>query len=102
MSRAGCSTLPKAESHGRRAAVLRFVAVSRQLAAALVCAALLQGCGGAPWEEARQETEDTARTLEALKPALPGPRFSAIRVIERRPWLGLVRREGEPPAALGV
>ena len=66
------------------------------LAAALACVLLAQGCGGAPWEEARQETEETARTLEALTPAETGPRFAAIRMIERRPWLGLVREAEEP------
>ena len=69
------------------------------LLAALLCAVLLQGCAGAPWEEAGQEVEDAARMIETLGPA-PGPRFSAIRVIERRPWLGLVREKHEPRPAL--
>ena len=72
----------------------------RPLAAALLCAFLLQGCGGAPWEEARQEAEDTARTLQAFRPAAAGPRFSAIRVVEHRPWLGLVREKQGPRPSL--
>jgi len=63
-------------------------------AAALVCAALLSGCGSAAWEAARGESEDTVREVAALREAPEGPRFSTIRVIERRPWLGLERREG--------
>ena len=100
MSRPGCFTLPNAVSCALRDAVLRFVGAPRPLAAALICAALLQGCGGAPWEEARNETEAAARTIGAFKPVPPGPRFSAIRVIERRPWLGLVRQEEERRSAL--
>ena len=66
-----------------------------RLAAALVCAALLAGCGGGPWQEARTETEETARRVEGLREAPQGPRFSAIRLVERRPYLGLAHREAE-------
>ena len=59
-----------------------------RLAAALICAAVLAGCGGGPWQEARTETEETARRVEALREAPQGPRFSAIRLVERRPYLG--------------
>ena len=68
--------------------------------AALFCAALLTACGGAPLEEARQVVDDTARTLETFVPAAAGSRFSAIRVIEHRPWLGLVRESHEPRPVL--
>ena len=97
MSRTGCSAFSNADWRALGAGVFRFVG-RRNLPVALLCAALLQGCGGAPWEEAREAAEDTARTLAALKPA--SPRFTAIRLIERRPWLGLVRQEGEARAAL--
>ena len=66
-----------------------------RLAAAVVCAALLAGCGGGPWQEARTETEETARRVEGLREAPQGPRFSAIRLVERRPYLGLAHREAE-------
>ena len=66
-----------------------------RLAAALICAAVLAGCGGGPWQEARTETEETARRVEALREAPQGPRFSAIRLVERRPYLGLAHREAE-------
>ncbi|MDE0051576.1 MAG: hypothetical protein OXO52_17440 [Rhodospirillales bacterium] len=72
----------------------------RPLAAALLCAFLMQGCGGTSWEEARQEAEDTASMLETFRPAAAGPRFSAIQVIERHPWLGLVREDHEPRPSL--
>ena len=62
--------------------------------AALVCAALLSGCGSAAWEAARDESDDTVREVAALREAPEGPRFSTIRVIERRPWLGLERQDG--------
>ena len=65
------------------------------LAGALVCAALLAGCGGGPWQEARSETEEAARRVSALREAPQGPRLSAIRLIERRPYLGLAAREAE-------
>ena len=76
----------------------RGVRTAASLAAALL-AMLLAGCGQAPWEEARTETEETARRVEALR-APPGPRFSTIRIVERRPWLGLSRHEEEPRTAL--
>ena len=49
-----------------------------RLAAALVCTAVLAGCGEATLELARGETEDVARRVSALREA-PGPRFSATR-----------------------
>ena len=70
-----------------------------RLAAALVCAAVLAGCGEATLELARGETEDVARRVSALREA-PGPGFSAIRVIERRPWLGLTRTQAAPESPL--
>ena len=64
-----------------------------RLVAALLCSVLLAGCGSGPWDAARTETGDTAERIAALKAEPEGPRYSAIRVIERRPWLGLVRQE---------
>ena len=69
-------------------------------AALLLCAALLAGCGLGPWEDARTETRETERTVAALREAPQGPRFAAIRVIERRPWLGLERSEKRATPAL--
>ena len=100
MSDKGYSALPNADRRAFRGAMFGALGRPHRLAAAFLCAGLLQGCGGAPWEEAREATEDTAQRIEALKPAGPAPGFSAIRVIERRPWLGLVRQDEEPRMAL--
>ena len=48
----------------------------------------------------RSETEDTARWVAALRQAAPAPRFSVIRLIRGRPYVGLKRRAAEPGAAL--
>ncbi len=71
-------------------------------AAVLVCASVLAGCAGGALERARGETGDVARAISALRePAAPGAeRFSTIRAVERRPWLGLTRRDAEPRASL--
>ena len=45
----------------------RGVRTAASLAAALL-AMLLAGCGQAPWEEARTETEQTARRVDAAPP----------------------------------
>ena len=70
----------------------------------MLCAVLLSGCGAAVWEDARNETDETAHDVAALRDAAERPRFSAIRVIERRPWLGLAqqdaRKEDMLPAGL--
>ena len=58
-----------------------------RLSAALLWAAVLPGCGTATLDLARSETEDTARQVSALRLGT-APRFSAIRVIERRPMSG--------------
>ena len=63
-----------------------------RIAALLVCLVVLAGCGLGPWEDARTETEETERTVAALREAPERPRFSTIRMVERRPWLGLERR----------
>ena len=62
-------------------------------AALALCAVLLPGCGVAVWEDARSETDAAAHGVSALREAAERPRFSAIRVIERSPWLGLERRD---------
>ncbi len=64
-----------------------------RVASVLVSAGLLAGCGTGPWEEARTETGDAAERIAALTAAPEGARYAAIRVIERRPWLGLTRQE---------
>ena len=69
-------------------------------AALLLCAALLAGCGLGPWEDARTETQETAERVSALREAPERPRFSIVRTIERRPWLGLERREEDASPAL--
>ena len=68
--------------------------------AVLLSIVLLAGCGLGPWEDARTETQETERTVAALREAPERPRFSALRLIERRPWLGLERREEEARPAL--
>ena len=70
-----------------------------RLAAVLLWAAALPGCGTATLDLARSETEDTARQVSALRLGT-APRFSAIRVIERRPYVGLTRTQAAPRAAL--
>ena len=70
------------------------------VAAMLVCLVLLSGCGAAVWEDARSETEEAAHEVSALRDAAERPRFSAIRVIERRPWLGLARQDTRQEDAL--
>ena len=69
--------------------------------AVLLIAVSLAGCGGDAMERARSETEDVARRMEALK-ADPAPRFFTIRLIERRPWLGLARQDAAPRSPLPV
>ena len=69
-------------------------------AALVLCALLLSGCGAAVWEDARSETDEAAHDVSALRDAAERPRFSAIRVIERHPWLGLVRQDARTEDAL--
>ena len=68
--------------------------------AAVLLIVLLGGCGFGPWEDARTETRETAERLAELREAPERPRFSTIRLIERRPWLGLERPEESAPPAL--
>ncbi len=68
--------------------------------AVLVCLVLLGGCGEAAFEEARTEAGETSERIAALREAPERARFSAIHMVERRPWLGLERREAEPRPAL--
>jgi len=69
-------------------------------AAPVLCAVLLSGCGAAVWEDARNEAGAAAHDVSALREAAERPRFSAIRVIERRPWLGLARQDARTEEAL--
>ena len=69
-------------------------------AALVLCAVLLSGCGAAVLEDARSETDQAAHDVSALREAAERPRFSAIRVIERRPWLGLARQDARKEDAL--
>ena len=62
--------------------------------------AMLAGCGLAEVEHARMETGDVARQVSALRPPQTGPRLSTVRLIERRPYVGLTRIEPDPRAGL--
>ena len=97
---------------GRYSEVIESVAAGRRrlarrsrrgrwsAAAPVLCAVLLSGCGAAVWEDARSETDRAAHDLSGLRDAAERPRFSAIRVIERRPWLGLARQDARKEDAL--
>ena len=69
-----------------------------------VCFALslaaLSGCGLAEVERARIETGDVTRQVSALRSPQAGPRLSSVRLIERRPYVGLTRIEPDPRAGL--
>ena len=77
-----------------------FQAWSLRLAASVIAASLLSGCGLAAVEQARTETEDVARQVAALRGDATEPRFSVLRVIERRPYVGLKRQAADPRTAL--
>ena len=62
--------------------------------------AALSGCGLAEVERARMETGDAARQVSALRSPQAGPRLSTVRLIERRPYVGLTRIEPDPGAGL--
>ena len=70
--------------------------------------ATLSGCGLAEVERAWMETGDVARQVSALRgsgasaPGAPqaGPRLSTVRLIERRPYVGLTPIEPDPRADL--
>ena len=70
--------------------------------------AALSGCGLAEFEQARLETRDAARQVSALRGSgasalgapQAGPRLSTVRLIERRPYVGLTRIEPDPRADL--
>ena len=73
------------------------------------CSAILlaafAGCGLAEVEQARMETGDVARQVSALRGSelrtpQAGPRLSTVRLIERRPYIGLTRIEPDPQAGL--
>ena len=85
---------------GRRAQAERSRRSRWSPAALVLCAVLTSGCGAAVWEDARSETEEAAHEVSALREAAERPRFSAIRVIERRPWLGLARQDARKEDAL--
>ena len=78
----------------------RARSVPARLAAALVAVSLLSGCGLAAVEQAQSETEDVARRVAALRGDATEPRYSVLRVIERRPYVGLKRQAADPGAAL--
>ena len=62
--------------------------------------AMLAGCGLAEVERARMETGDVVRQVSALRSPQAGPRLSTVRLIERRPYVGLTRIEPDPRAGL--
>ena len=61
---------------------------------------MLAGCGLAEVEHARMETGEVARQVSALRSPQAGPRLSTVRLIERRPYVGLTRIEPDPRAGL--
>ena len=88
-----CSEVMETRAAGFRARGPRSRRSRWSPAALVLCAVLLSGCGAAVWEDARSETDEAAHEISALREAVERPRFSAIRVIERRPWLGLARQD---------
>ena len=88
-----CSEVMETRAAGFRARGPRSRRSRWSPAALVLCAVLLSGCGAAVWEDARSETDEAAHEISALREAAERPRFSAIRVIERRPWLGLARQD---------
>ena len=62
--------------------------------------AALSGCGLAEVERAQLETEEVARQVTALRAPDAGPRLSTVRLIERRPYVGLTRIEPDARADL--
>ena len=67
--------------------------------------AALSGCGLAEVERAQLETADVARQVTALRDSRlgapqAGPRLSTVRLIERRPYVGLTRIEPDARADL--
>ena len=62
--------------------------------------AALSGCGLAEVERAQLETADVARQVTALRAPQAGPRLSKVRLIERRPYVGLTRIEPDARADL--
>ena len=94
------SEIVESRAAGRRTRAWRSRRVRWSAAALVLCAVLLPGCGAALWEDARSETDEAAHDVATLRQAAERPRYSAIRVIERRPWLGLERREARQEDAL--
>ena len=80
-------------------AVPRLGRYRRAVCFALSLAAL-SGCGLAEVEQARMETGEVARQVSALRAPHAGPRLSTVRLIERRPYVGLTRIEPDPRAGL--
>ena len=67
--------------------------------------AALSGCGLAEVERAQLETGEVARQVSALRDSglgapQAGPRLSTVRLIERRPYVGLTRIEPDARADL--
>ena len=61
---------------------------------------MLAGCGLAEVEHARMEIGDVARQVSILRSPQAGLRLSTVRLIERRPYVGLTRIEPDPRAGL--
>ena len=94
------SEVIESRAAGRRAQAARSRRPRWSPAALALCAVLLSGCGAAVWEQARSESDEAAHEVSALREAAERPRFSAIRVIEQRPWLGLARQDTRQEDAL--
>ena len=74
--------------------------LSARLAASLIAASLLGGCGFAAIEQAQTQTDGVARQVAALRGDATEPRYSMLRVIERVPYVGLKRQAADPRLAL--
>ena len=64
--------------------------------------AALSGCGLAEVDRARMETGDVARQVSALRPPQAGLRLSTVRLIKRRPYVGLTRIEPDQAMSLSL
>ena len=92
--------MPARPSFTSQAGGIGARSVPARLAVLLIAASLLSGCGLAAVEQAQSETEDVARRVAALRGDATEPRYSVLRVIERRPYVGLKRQAADPRTAL--
>lgn len=83
---------------------LRSVGAMRAAAGVAVVAALpsLWACGIADVDRAREATAGVAERMESARPADDGSRYSALRVVGSRPYVGLERLRTDPRDSLPV